>query len=134
MKIVLFLLLSISAYGQYELRIEDSAWSDTLVFRETKGDGFLIGWDLQQTKWTKHTDVLSEGVKPILCNHIWVYEAVGIGITTCAVLHDACGCPSAWPDRKQICKNCGRHLRVRETCETIKDTRESYEEVVKRFK
>jgi hypothetical protein len=106
----------------------------------TETPGWIKGWERQETKWTEHVEVLSDPTKELqsspLCNHDWVFESQNEygGITTCLVLHGPCGCEREWPDRKQICKQCGLHLRVYKTCETVKDTRETYEDIVKRFK
>ncbi len=99
----------------------------------------IRGWDNNsrvEAKWTEHVEILSEVEYLDIHNHDWVFEVQNEygAVATCLVFHGPCGCPNTWPNQKQICKTCGLHLRVYQTCETVKDTRESYEDVVKRFK
>jgi hypothetical protein len=147
MKTLIILLFSVTAYGQSRICLSDYDttglyYVDSILPLSTSGyattvpgyvsPGWIKGWE--ETKWTEHVEVLSEPDYTLgICGHDWVFENEW-RISTCAVLHGPCGCEREWPDRKQICKQCGLHLRVYKTCGTVKDTRETYEDVVKRFK
>ena len=121
MKTIILVLLPLLSYGQIDL---------TPTYRD---EWVLMNLPISNLKWTTHTQVISDPLT--VCNHEWVYEHESLRISTCAVIHDDCGCPNAWPDRKQICKICGYHVRVYKTCEIVDDIKEeTYEETVNKFK
>lgn len=76
------------------------------------------------------TKVLNEGNKD--CQHNWVQKRVPFSGISCAVYHDARGCPNDWKNDFRVCKICLRHENIIENRVAIKT--DSYEDIVSKIK
>lgn len=93
--IALLLLSSLGSYGQL-----------TTLAAHT------YSYDIVKTKYD--TTVLNGG-DTILCPHKFVKKTVSKNYGTCAVFHDAAGCPDTWVNEFSICRFCLRHIHVKES-------------------
>lgn len=65
---------------------------------------------------TYDTTLLFKGIDTVSHNHNYLSENIlPFSFSSCAVLHDAAGCPDAWGNFDIICEVCLRNCNVKES-------------------